>query len=69
MRQKKLDRPNEKRSIRGVNVSDLKTGYSPVALNNGVLAMPQDFSLDPGGKVIAKNLPGKKLDDQLAGLY
>lgn len=46
-------------------VSDLKFWNSEVAQAYGVNSIPQNFLLDPSGKIIAKNLRGDDLDKQL----
>jgi peroxiredoxin len=48
------------------HVSDLKFWDNEVAKLYGVQAIPQNFLLDPNGKVIAKNLRGDALDAKLA---
>ncbi len=48
------------------HVSDLKFWNNEVAQMYGVQAIPQNFLLDPNGKVIAKNLRGDALDAKLA---
>jgi len=59
----------KKDQLQGLNVYHLKTRYSPVALNCGVLAMSQNFCLDLVGKVIAKKIFSEKLDGQLVRLF
>ncbi|HEU4551379.1 MAG TPA: TlpA disulfide reductase family protein [Chitinophaga sp.] len=46
-------------------VSDLKYWNSAVADDYGVRAIPQNFLLDPQGKIIAKNLRGDALEQKL----
>jgi peroxiredoxin len=48
------------------HVSDLKGWESGVAGTYGIQAIPANFLLDPGGKIIAKNLRGADLDNKLA---
>ncbi|QJD97395.1 AhpC/TSA family protein [Mucilaginibacter robiniae] len=73
-----LDRPNakdkwlaaiHKDGLAWTQVSDLKFWDSEVAHLYGVQAIPQNFLLDPNGKVIAKNLRGAKLDAKLAEIF
>jgi peroxiredoxin len=47
-------------------VSDLKGWKNEVAVQYGINAIPQNFLLDPQGKIIAKNLTGQELDTKLA---
>jgi peroxiredoxin len=70
-----LDRPDAKdKWIKAIkddgltwtHVSDLKFWNNEVAQLYGVQAIPQNFLLDPNGKVIAKNLRGDALDAKLA---
>lgn len=46
-------------------VSDLKGAKSPIALGYGISAIPQNFLIDPTGKIIAKNLRGEDLEKKL----
>lgn len=50
------------------HVSDLKFWENDVAKLYSVRAVPQNFLLDPAGKIIAKNLRGDDLDKKLAEL-
>ncbi|RKR80430.1 thiol-disulfide isomerase/thioredoxin [Mucilaginibacter gracilis] len=50
-------------------VSDLKYWKNDVAVLYGVRAIPQNFLLDPNGKIIAKNLTGDKLTEKLQQIY
>ena len=70
-----LDRPDakakwiaaiKKDNLTWTHVSDLKYWDNEVAKMYGVQAIPQNFLLDPTGKVIAKNLRGDALDAKLA---
>jgi len=70
-----LDRPDAKAKwlaaihkdgLQWTQVSDLKFWDCEVAKLYGVQAIPQNFLLDPNGKVIAKNLRGDALDAKLA---
>ncbi len=49
-------------------VSDLKFWQNEAAVLYGVQAIPQNFLLDPQGKIIAKNLRGDDLEVKLADL-
>lgn len=49
-------------------VSDLKSWQNEVAVLYGVQAIPQNFLIDPQGKIVAKNLRGEELDIKLAEL-
>lgn len=50
-------------------VSDLKYWDNEVAKQYGIQAIPQNFLLDPTGKIIGKNLTGDKLKAKLAELF
>jgi peroxiredoxin len=50
------------------HVSDLKFWSNEVALKYKVESIPQNFLLDPNGKIIAKNLRGEQLLETLKGL-
>jgi peroxiredoxin len=47
------------------HVSDLKWWDNEVAKKYGIRAIPQNLLLDPGGRIIAKNLNGAELDRKL----
>ena len=47
-------------------LSDLKGWKNEVAVQYGIQAIPQNFLLDPEGKIIGKNLRGEELDSKLA---
>ncbi len=73
-----LDQPNGKlawlKAIRDDKltwhqVSDLKYWNSDAALLYGINAIPQNVLLDPEGKIIARNLRGKALLQQLEALF
>lgn len=49
-------------------VSDLKFWKNEAAQLYGVRAIPQNFLIDPSGKIIGKNLRGKELHTRLAEL-
>ncbi|MBS0027773.1 redoxin domain-containing protein [Chitinophaga sp. 2R12] len=50
------------------HVSDLKFWENEVAKLYGVRAVPQNFLLDPNGKIVAKNLRGEALEKKLEEL-
>jgi len=50
-------------------VSDLKYWKNEVAELYGVRAIPQNFLLDPNGKIIAKNLNGEDLAVKLSSIF
>lgn len=50
-------------------VSDLQFWNNAAAKLYGVQAIPQNFLLDPSGKIIAKNLRGEDLEAKLAEIY
>jgi len=51
------------------HVSDLKGWNSVAAHQYGVNAIPSNFLLDPSGKIIAKNLRGKRLEQKLSEIF
>jgi len=70
-----LDMPNAKdRWIKAIHddnltwthVSDLKYWQNDVAKEYGIISIPQNFLIDPSGKIIAKNLSGEQLSQKLA---
>lgn len=52
-----------------MNVSDLKGRLNEVALKYNIYEIPTNFLVDPKGKIIAKNLRGKVLHQQLKEIY
>ncbi|WP_249219748.1 TlpA disulfide reductase family protein [Chitinophaga sp. HK235] len=50
-------------------VSDLKGWNNVVGRMYGIRYIPQNFLVDPSGKIIAKNLKGKDLEKKLAELF
>lgn len=73
-----LDRPGDRKQwlaaiqndgLTWTQVSDLQFWNSQVAKAYGVTAIPQNFLIDPSGKVIAKGLRGKQLDEKLIELF
>jgi peroxiredoxin len=72
-----LDRPNDKDkwlkaiyddNLTWTHVSDLKFWDNEVSRMYGVMAIPQNYLIDPQGKIVAKNLRGKALHDKLEEL-
>ncbi|WP_206366792.1 TlpA disulfide reductase family protein [Sphingobacterium sp. SGL-16] len=50
------------------HVSDLKFWSNEAALKYGVTGIPQNYLIDPSGKIIAKNLRGEQLHKTLEAL-
>jgi len=50
------------------HVSDLKFWNNEAAVKYGVRSIPQNFLIDPNGKIVAKNLRGEELQSFLAEL-
>ncbi len=50
------------------HVSDLEYWNNAVAKQYAVRSIPQNFLIDPQGKIVAKNLRGKALEEKLAEL-
>ncbi len=50
-------------------VSDLKYWDNQVAKQYGIQAIPQNFLVDPTGKIIAKNIRGEELASKLATIF
>jgi peroxiredoxin len=72
-----LDRPGakdkwlaaiHKDGLTWTHVSDLQFWKSKAADLYGVRAIPQNFLIDPNGKIVGKNLMGEDLSDKLAEL-
>jgi peroxiredoxin len=72
-----LDRPDAKKAwlkaiendkLTWTQVSDLKYWKNAAAVQYRVSAIPQNFLIDPNGKIIAKNLRGDDLRSKLAEL-
>ncbi len=57
-----------KDNLTWTHVSDLKYWQNEVARQYGIQAIPQNFLLDPSGKIIAKNLNGEDLQKKLSEL-
>lgn len=51
------------------HVSDLKYWDNAVAKEYGVQAIPQNFLIDPQGKIIGKDLRGEDLEKKLEGIF
>ena len=49
-------------------VSDLKFWNNSVAMQYRIQSIPQNFLIDPNGKIIGKNLRGAELDSRLCAL-
>jgi len=73
-----LDRPNakdkwlaaiHKDGLTWTHVSDLQFWDSKTAALYAVRGIPQNFLLDPNGKIIAKNLHGEDLENKLQELF
>ena len=69
-----LDRPEKKQSwldaihkdgLTWTHVSDLKYWDNAVAKQYGIRAIPQNFLIDPQGKIVAKNIRGDELNKKL----
>jgi peroxiredoxin len=58
----------EKDGMPWIQVSDLKGWKNEVAQLYGIIAVPQNFLINPDGIIIAKNLKGEELDKQLTEL-
>lgn len=72
-----LDQPNAKEKwlkaihddqLYWTQVSDLKFWQNAVAVQYGIQAIPQNFLIDPTGKIVAKNLRGEALVEKLEEL-
>jgi len=50
-------------------VSDLKYWKNDVAVQYGIQAIPQNFLIDPQGKIVGKNLRGEALNKKLAEVF
>ncbi|MDF2191410.1 TlpA disulfide reductase family protein [Paraflavitalea sp. CAU 1676] len=51
-----------------IHLSDLQAWKSDLVMQYGIKSIPTSFLVDKDGKIIAKNLRGKDLEDTLAGL-
>lgn len=72
-----LDQPNAKdKWMKAIHddqltwsqVSDLQYWKNAVAVQYGVQAIPQNYLIDPSGKIVGKNLRGEALDKKLGEL-
>lgn len=72
-----LDRPGDKAkwidaihkdNLTWTHVSDLNFWQNEVAKLYGIQAIPQNYLLDPSGKIVAKNLNGEQLKQKLTEL-
>jgi peroxiredoxin len=73
-----LDKPGAKQTwfnaihhdgLLWTQVSDLKFWQSPVVNLYKLTALPQNFLIDPNGKIIARNLDGNELSAKLAEIF
>jgi hypothetical protein len=73
-----LDRPGKKDAwlaaikadgLVWTQVSDLKFWDNAAAKVYGIRSIPQNYLIDPTGKIIAKNLRGDDLNKKLATLF
>ncbi|TCD02918.1 TlpA disulfide reductase family protein [Pedobacter psychroterrae] len=58
----------EKDGLTWSHISDLKAWDNAVAKLYGIQSIPQNYLIDPSGKIIAKNLSGEELTKKLASL-
>ncbi|RBQ12057.1 TlpA disulfide reductase family protein [Pedobacter miscanthi] len=59
----------KKDQLNWAQVSDLKGFDNEVARIYGVSSIPQNFLIDPSGKIVGVNLRGKDLEDKVASLF
>jgi alkyl hydroperoxide reductase subunit AhpC len=73
-----LDQPNGKEKwlkaihddkLTWTHVSDLKFWNNQVSVMYGIQAIPQNFLIDPQGKIIGKNLRGEALNQKLQEIF
>jgi peroxiredoxin len=73
-----LDRPGKKEAwlaaikadgLEWTQVSDLKFWENEVAKQYGIRSIPQNFLIDPTGKIVGKNLRGEALDKKLKEIF
>jgi len=55
-------------NLRWTHVSDLKFWNNDVAIKYKITQIPQNFLVDPNGKIVAKNLRGPDLESKLCEL-
>src|SRR5690606_23321862 len=58
----------KKDNLTWTQVSDLKGWENEVAKQYGIRAIPQNYLIDPSGKIIAKNVRGGALERTLQGI-
>jgi AhpC/TSA family. len=56
-------------TLRGHRFLICKYWKNEVAVQYGIQAIPQNFLLDPEGKIIGKNLRGEELQQKLAEIF
>lgn len=54
--------------LQWTQLSDLKFWSNDVAIKYGIQSIPQNFLVDPNGKIVGKNLRGEALEDRLCEL-
>ncbi|MFA5328434.1 MAG: TlpA disulfide reductase family protein [Prolixibacteraceae bacterium] len=59
----------KKDELSWTNVSDLKSWNNQAAVLYGVRAVPQNYLIDPNGRIIAKNLRGELLSSKLNEVF
>jgi peroxiredoxin len=59
----------EEDKLTWTNISDLKAWSSDVIIDYRIKAIPSSVVLDPEGKIIAKNLRSKELEDFLQSTF
>ncbi len=73
-----LDKPGDKQKwlnaihhdgLLWAQVSDLKFWSSPIVALYKLIALPQNFLIDPNGKIIARDLDGNELSAKLAEVF
>ncbi|TDX01565.1 TlpA disulfide reductase family protein [Dinghuibacter silviterrae] len=58
----------QKDSLTWTQVSDLQAWNNAAAKKYGIRSIPQNFLIDPQGKIVGKNLRGEELEKQLGAL-
>ncbi|WP_431216403.1 peroxiredoxin family protein [Puia sp. P3] len=58
-----------KDSLSWTQVSDLKGGDNEAAQLYGIQSIPENFLIDPGGRIIALSLRGEELDKKLETIF
>jgi len=59
----------KKDSLEWTQVSDLQSWNNAVAKQYSIRSIPQNFLIDPKGKIIGKNLRGEELNQKLEELF